>query len=355
MIPRTVREGTRTKMPMPKRIVICADGTWNEPGLETTTNVVSLASAVLPVDRHGKVQVIYYHKGVGTRRGLWEHMVGGGFGVGIDENIEDLYLFLANNYAPGDELFLFGFSRGAYTVRSLAGLIRKCGVLKRDNMRMYSKAYDKYRERGRGTSPSSAAATHFRAAHSWPDLNIRFIGVWDTVGALGIPVSPLRFWNKRRYEFHDVQLSRSVDSAYQALAIDERRKPFLPAIWTQHPEAPKSQVVEQAWFPGVHCDVGGGYKDTGLSNGALLWLWHRAEACGLALDAKLQPQGNPAAPIGDSMTFFYRLLGNGSRALAATTGLHCSTRTRESTVPAYRPVNLSRFLQDNPSPTIYTP
>jgi uncharacterized protein (DUF2235 family) len=222
-------------------------------------------------------------------------------------------------------------------------------------MRAYSDAYELYRLRIEGSLPTDPAATKFRAENSWPDFNIRFIGVWDTVGALGIPVTPLRFWNKKRYQFHDVQLSRTVDFAYQALAIDEMRKPFRPAVWEQHPEAPKSQVVEQAWFPGVHCDVGGGYDQTGLSNGALLWLWNRAAACGLALDEERKPQGDPMAPIGKSMSFFYRLLGNGVRSLDGTTGLHCSTRTREAGMPGYRPQNLAKYLSGNKTPRIFTP
>src|SRR5207245_7741604 len=133
-------------------LVICGERTWNQPeqtdrGMPADSNVVKLARAVLPQDPNGIPQIILYHKGVGERAGLWDHLTGGAFGVGISANIEDIYLFLVNNYQPGDELFLFGFSRGAYTVRSLAGLIRKCGILRRENLRRYEDDYNLYRER----------------------------------------------------------------------------------------------------------------------------------------------------------------------------------------------------------------
>jgi uncharacterized protein (DUF2235 family) len=122
-----------------KRLVICGDGTWNEPeptedGMPSFTNVVKTAAAILPEDQKAVVQVVYYHKGVGERGGLWDHLAGGAFGVGISRNIEDVYLFIANNYQPGDELLFFGFSRGAYTVRSVAGLLRNSGILKREHL-----------------------------------------------------------------------------------------------------------------------------------------------------------------------------------------------------------------------------
>src|SRR5256885_669994 len=148
---------------MPKRLVICADGTWNEPeqtdrGMPADSNVVKLARAVLPQDPNGIPQIILYHKGVGERAGLWDHLTGGAFGVGISANIEDIYLFLVNNYQPGDELFLFGFSRRAYTVRSLSGLIRNAGILKREFMGKYRDAYELYRDRDNSTKPGSDPA-----------------------------------------------------------------------------------------------------------------------------------------------------------------------------------------------------
>ncbi len=349
---------------MTKRIVVCADGTWSKPeqedqGKPSSTNVVKIVTAIRPQDANGMTQVVYYHKGVGERGGLWDHLTGGAFGAGISRNIEDIYLFLISNYVPGDELFLFGFSRGAYTARSVAGFIRNSGILKPEYIGMYQDAYELYRDRSDASHPRSERATNFRNQYAWPDFNIRFIGVWDTVGALGIPVTPLRFWTKKRYEFHDVELSSHVDYAYQALAVDERRKPFLPAVWTRQPGAVQTQVLEQAWFPGTHCDVGGGTAHTGLSDGALLWMCDRAAARGLYLDAAKLPQaGEPTAPMADSMTLFYRLLGNGTRTLGAANplgeeGLHQSTVTRMAQDPHYAPQNLNDFATRRP--TVYRP
>jgi uncharacterized protein (DUF2235 family) len=346
-----------------KRWVVCADGTWNKPeSAGANTNVVKLARAVAPADEAGTVQVVYYHKGVGERGGLFDHLSGGAFGVGIDENIEDIYLFLASNYAPGDELFLFGFSRGAYTVRSLAGLIRNSGLLMRQHMSHYKEAYALYRQRDDASHPNSDAAKAFRSRFAWQEQDIRFIGVWDTVGALGVPVTPLRFWSKKRYEFHDVKLSSHVSAAYQALAIDEKRKPFAPAVWQQQPGAER-QAFEQAWFPGVHCNVGGGYAASGLSDGALVWMCDRARSHGLAL---IWPDGAAPAPqptqvpLQDSMTAVYRLLGDGTRHPGAAgpqarEAVHVSTQERISGVPGYRPAPLLAFLERTPAPDISRP
>lgn len=335
-----------------KRLIICADGTWNTPeqkdgGRGAPTNVSTLAKSVQAQDAKGVQQVVYYHEGVGENGGFWDHLSGGAFGVGISRNIRDLYRFLCLNYAPGDELWLFGFSRGAYTARSLAGMVRNVGLLKRENLSMIGDAYDLYRDRTGASSPDSEAAKKFRAAYSWPDFRIRFIGVWDTVGALGVPVTPLRFWNKQLYEFHDVQLSRSVDFAYQALAIDEHRKPYSPSVWNKHPEAPATQVLEQAWFPGVHCNVGGGYADPGLADCALNWMWDRATRAGLALDAPPR-KGNPDGVLRDSMTLFFRLLGAKARTPGAekkgAEGVSRTARDRKD----YHPRNLEHFLKENP-------
>lgn len=341
-----------------KRLVVCADGTWNEPeqkdrGKAAPTNVVKLATSVSPQDGNGVHQILCYHEGIGEHGGLFDHISGGAFGTGISRNIKDLYQFLCINYLAGDELWFFGFSRGAYTARSLAGLVRNCGILKRENLSKIGEAYDLYRERTDDSSPSSEKAKAFRAAFSWPDCRIRFIGVWDTVGALGIPVRPLRFWSKSKYEFHDVQLSRHVEFAYQALAIDERRKPFLPSVWSRQPDAPSSQVLEQAWFPGVHCNVGGGYADTGLSDSALAWLCDRAVKAGLALEMKRLPTGNPDCVMRDSMTLFYRMLGIGERQPGnesqSAEGTHQVSLKRSN----YMPENLRNFLMQ--SPPTYTP
>ncbi len=340
---------------MKKRWIICADGTWNEPeqtdfGMPSPTNVLKLAVAVSPFDKKGIPQTVCYHAGVGARGGIYDRIFGGAFGEGISRNIRDLYLFLVLNYSPGDELFLFGFSRGAYTARSLAGLIRNSGILKDKYVEKYQDAYALYRNRTDETHPSAPRSEQFRTQYSWPDFNIKFIGVWDTVGSLGIPL-PLQI-GRKRLEFHDVELSSHVDYAYQALAIDEKRKPFVPCLWKKQETSPVSQVLEQAWFPGVHCNVGGGYADTGLSDCTLDWMWRRAVACGLELDEP-QPSGKPTGVIRDSMMLIYRLFGDGTRTIGAKLPIsnECISQTtmdRQSLID-YQPDNMRKCFDNHPN------
>lgn len=337
---------------MKKRWIICADGTWNKPeqidqGIPSPTNVTKLAAAVLPCDSNGIPQTVFYHSGVGERGNAWDHLFGGALGAGLSKNIIDLYLCLVLNYSPGDEIFMFGFSRGAYTVRSLAGLIRNSGLLKDNHVIKYQYAYQLYRDRTQDTHPAEQLSLDFRKNFSWPDFNIKFIGVWDTVGALGIPFHGLQL---KQFQFHDVQLSSYVDYAYHALAIDEKRKAFIPTLWTQQPDSPKSQVLEQVWFPGAHCNVGGGYGDCGLSDCAYDWMWRKAETCGLALDANQRPTPNPTGVLRDSAAWYFRLFGIKIRTLGAqlpTSNERLSqvVKNRQELLADYQPDNILNFLK----------
>jgi uncharacterized protein (DUF2235 family) len=306
-----------------KRLVICSDGTWGTPDqfdefhTPVPTNVTKLAEWVADTDAQGIEQRMFYNPGVGT--GAFDHLLGGAFGVGLSQKIKDAYMFIVETFAVDDELFLFGFSRGAYTARSLAGLIRNSGVLRPQYASRLEDAYELYRDRTNATHPRSAQARLFRATYSHVP-RIKFIGVWDTVGALGIPDLrlPTPTVISDRWKFHDVELSTTVDFAYHALALDERRKPFEPTLWDQQDDAPETQVLEQVWFAGTHGNVGGGTGDAGLSDIALLWLVTRARTTGLnidlnALDAGLAP--NPDGALQDSMTWYYDLLGDGTRYL----------------------------------------
>src|SRR5262249_18991688 len=151
---------------------------------------------------------------------------------GISDHVRDAYAFLVDNYQDKDEIYLFGFSRGAFTVRSLAGMIRNVGLLRERDEAKEKQAYALYTKRD--GSADSPEAVDFRRRNSWPDVAVKFIGVWDTVGALGIP-GFFRFLTRRSIGFHDMRLSRSVGYAYQALAIDENRGSFPAAVWLQHP------------------------------------------------------------------------------------------------------------------------
>jgi len=211
-----------------KRIIICCDGTWNKPGqidegVVVRTNVQKFASLVCEKDAEGNEQLPIYHAGVGTKNSFFDRFFGGGFGRGLNRNIIEVYTELVCNYTPGDQLYFTGFSRGAYTARSLVGFIRNCGILKdKDNPELIKIAFDKYRDRTEDSSPDSEEMFEFRSAYSYPLERIKFIGVWDTVGALGIP---LRWFEKFNFltlntRFHDCTLTSLVENAYHALAID---------------------------------------------------------------------------------------------------------------------------------------
>jgi uncharacterized protein (DUF2235 family) len=347
---------------MSRRLVICCDGTWNMPdpvsGGGSPTNVTKLALGVAGQDAAGRDQLLHYEKGVGTRR--FERFTGGAFGVGLSRNVKECYRFLVASYEPDDELYLFGFSRGAFTARSLAGLVRNSGVLRRQHADRIDDAYSLYRSRADEDHPKGIEAQIFRRMYSHEDPEVRFVGVWDTVGSLGIPIDiPLV---NDRWGFHDTDLSSRVRFAYQALAIDERRKPFTPTVWQQQPDA-RDQTLVQVWFAGVHSDVGGGYDDPELAEIALLWMVDRARDAGLgflpdyfqipggAIDPEQRRVGSrvdPDAlgPIHDSFRGVFRLGGSKARTLEGVDRgkVASSARRRSQELPDYRPPQLEKYL-----------
>jgi uncharacterized protein (DUF2235 family) len=273
------------------RLILSFDGTWNTPdddgveGGNRNTNVYRLHDAVLPQDVNGMTQRAWYDRGVGTD--WYNRLTGGLGGVGLSRNIREGYTHLAEEYEPGDEIFLFGFSRGAYTARSLAGLIRNCGIPKQADRDLIHEAYQIYRIRDEGAENEQAKA--FRRESSHPGIvEITCMGVWDTVGALGIPVQSFDFFNRHFYQFHDTKLSGIVKNAFQALAIDEHRREYEATLW--EPTERMAQRIEQMWFPGTHSNIGGGYPDDILADVTLAWMMDRAGSCGLALDPQKQPQ-----------------------------------------------------------------
>jgi len=370
---------------MNKRLIVCCDGTWNTRDHGRPTNVEKLAQAILPTAPDGASQVVFYDQGVGTNLGL-DRWLGGAFGVGLSKNVEDAYRFLVDNYADGDEIYLFGFSRGAFTARSTVGLIRKCDLLTKANSHRFGEAYAIYRQSEGGAD--SPAARAFRERYSKP-VQVTCLGVWDTVGALGIPGHIGGTWLGRRvnrdYQFHDVKISSKVVLAgYQALAIDEERGPFEPAIWWR--EHTPAQVLEQAWFTGAHSDVGGGNLtwDEGARHGSLAdvslrWMMEKAIAHDLAfneeyLNARVHP--DPLGAIHPSRKGIYRFLRpfrrellrlpsdpalqqliEGRRGqfpgedplarpprLESPQTIDASVLTRVEEDPSYRPANLMRHL-----------
>jgi uncharacterized protein (DUF2235 family) len=317
---------------MAKKLVVCCDGTWNDPDelrdhIAKPTNVAKLALALVS-DVDGAdtepSQLVHYEPGVGTSRD--ERLIGGAFGYGLSRNIISGYRFLAQRYEPGDQVYLFGFSRGAYTARSLAGLIHNCGILRQDCIDQVDTAFAFYRDRTNQTHPKTIASHIFRDNYSHPDSKVFFIGVWDTVGALGIP-EEIPGWEElskvftgweQMWGFHDTQLSREVSFAYHALGIDEERPPYKPTLWTQADQA-DGQTLEQVWFAGVHSEVGGGTSDSSLSDIPFLWMVEKARAQDLEFkpgqpdngfpDLGLPPPApNYAAPILQSRRGAWQML-----------------------------------------------
>jgi hypothetical protein len=270
-----------------KRLVICCDGTWNRPDAKHVTNIEKIARTVqTDLARTGGVQqLVLYLSGVGGAGYHTDRLLGGAFGLGLFHNVLAGYRFLSLNYEPGDEIYVFGFSRGAYTARSLAGMVSKVGLLTR--RALVQEKLPEAVERYKGVDPEGgkkgASNEEFKRDFCHPDTPIHFIGVFDTVGALGVP-GALR----RRHQFHDVKLGPAVRNARQALAVDERRMKFEPCLWDAVDESCcEDPRVKQVWFEGCHSDVGGGYQDTGLSDTALLWMVSEANEKGLAFDEEL--------------------------------------------------------------------
>ena len=279
-----------------KRIVICADGTWNlrdqldeKTGRARPTNVTKVARAVRARDSHGAHQIVFYLDGLGTG-GPMDKLTGGAFGHGMERNVRDLYRSIIYNYCPDDELFFFGFSRGAFTVRTLAGLMNKIGLLDKDEDFFLPEIYACY-ERNKGPGTPEWERAYRKVTDPKPCPPIKFIGVWDTVGSLGAPgvIGKIASkFNGNKYAYHDVALNSRIQNAFHALALDERRNPFMPSLWKR--PAGWTGTLEQAWFPGVHCSVGGGYTPDGLANEALHWMIEKAEWLRLDFDsAYLKP------------------------------------------------------------------
>ena len=286
---------------MRKRLVVCFDGTWNnaDESDRSATNVQRIARAVRG-NSGDMQQIVLYLRGVGSTGTQIERLLAGATGAGVEDNIRSAYMFLAQNYRPArrdgdkdvaaDEIFLFGFSRGAFSARSLAGFIASAGLLKRQRLGDLPAAWAYYRRVGPRSSKDFCAASGSDCHH---DPQITFVGVWDTVGALGIPKSIVGLQLDSSHEFHDTTPSKIVANGFHALAIDEYRDEFVPTLWTG--ATPPGATVEQCWFAGAHSDVGGGYANRRLADIPLAWMAGKAEQCGLAL--QWEDEDRPAEPM----------------------------------------------------------
>lgn len=299
-----------------KRIAICMDGTWQKLRQDRPTNI-NIISRSVSLHVGDMQQIVIYTPGVGSTLDALQgnqsgisgfaaslgSFVGGVFGDGLEDAILDTYLRLAFNYEPGDQIYIFGFSRGAFSARSLAALIGKCGILSRRFADKAGEAFELYRDHD--IRADSGAAVEFRTAYGKQLGNaigadrrdyrpeIAYLGIFDTVGQRGLPsaLGPLSDWGNKRYAFHDLDLGAHVKSARHALAIDERRSAFPPTLWTNLDllnarsleNGGPADAYQQRWFVGAHGDVGGGNPST-LSSFPLAWIVEGAEGAGLGFD-----------------------------------------------------------------------
>ena len=318
-------------MEKPKNIAIFLDGTWNS--VQDNTNIWRMSALCSPVHRDGTRQVNLYDEGVGTAWG--ERFRGGILGYGLDRSVLRAYRWLIQTYTPGDRVYIFGFSRGAYTARSLTGLIAKCGLLQAGAPLSIEQVFDRYREaktlrplyqlefekrelsrRERGKATTTRPIPEFSREEQWllaysQRIKIQLIGVFDSVGSLGIPFGNIPGLSRSSFQFHHTRLSNLFEYAYQALAVDEHRRDFTPTLWTKfsphEPNAiarsePKVEpMVEQRWFSGAHANIGGGYPNDRLAQLPLSWLVEKATQAGLGFryPVTVDPNSN-LDPVADS-------------------------------------------------------
>jgi uncharacterized protein (DUF2235 family) len=358
-----------------KRLVVCCDGTWQEATQDYPSNVRKISQAI-KAENTAQPQHVYYSPGIGSGTDKVNRLLGGAFGWGIDDNIQDAYRFLCHNYAEGDEIYLFGYSRGAYTVRSLGGLMRVAGgILTTTDINRVPDLYNIYRSEGRYGDAKRISQTELnrrelaRKAAAVTALGatiqpakITVLGCWDTVGSLGIPntVPLISQQINKKYEFHDCQLSNLIERALHAVAIDEPRQAFdvTPMVQSQS-NVEAGQVLHQVWFPGNHGGVGGGNKDSQpLADGALLWMMYTIRHT-LGLGLEFNPSrvdhdldtANPVQRFGirpdpkayvpeEPISLLFRLTGLKPRTLEEDATLHRSVFERWQARSDYRPTNM---------------
>lgn len=357
-----------------KRLAVFLDGTWN--AVDTNTNVWRLRSLCSSYSADDAEQRTYYLKGV---NGFW----GGVFGKGVVANVTDAYCWLMDNYDEGDEIFIFGFSRGAFTARSLAGLILMHGLLKPGSPLRMSQMIERYKA-GRSTIWAMADNEDkgVKQDLNWGDrmllkysmrTPIKFVGVWDTVGALGVPALSIEGISRSSFSWLHTGLRTNLENAFHAIAIDEHRRSFAPTLWTKFiPNDPTVKVadprplssVEQRWFSGAHANVGGGYVDDVLAQAPLLWIMRKAASHGLSFRYDIDLDGDLyQAPIADSYAAFgggaysvisarhYRVVGEDPRIeksgkhINVNETIDASVFERRRLNSVYRPLSLVEWAK----------
>jgi uncharacterized protein (DUF2235 family) len=356
-----------------KRLALFLDGTWNE--VDSNTNVWRMKALCSPTSTDGKTQLAYYEIGVNG-------VVGGSTGKGLDENIRRAYEWLVENYNVGDEIFIFGFSRGAYTARSLAGLVAKLGILKPGSPIGGGQLFSRYKRSDEETLgklhelQDAGKLENITLEERWllkysQVAKIKVVGVWDTVGSLGIPALSIAGVSRPTFGYLQTGLRIQIEHGYHALAIDEHRKDFAPTLWDVRTPKDPNEVraaprpissVEQRWFVGAHANVGGGYESDLLAQAPLRWMMKKASLFGLTFRNDVDIDGDILkAPINDSYKEFMRgAYAKISKPFFRTIGENPDLRDdgthtnvnetidqsvfeRWRTVPTYRPPNLTEW------------
>jgi uncharacterized protein (DUF2235 family) len=358
-----------------KRLALFLDGTWNS--VDTNTNVWRMRALCAAKGGDQKPQLVYYSVGVNG-------VLGGVFGQGLDDNIRLAYEWLIENYNDGDDIFIFGFSRGAYTARALAGLIAIDGVLKAGSPVSVSELFARYKKgneetiwklremQASGDTGKLTEQERWLLKYSQP-ADVKMIGVWDTVGSVGLAAGDIAGISRSQFDYLQTGLRIHILNGYHAIAVDEHRKDFAPTLWdVRHPKDPTAVVaqprpmaaIEQRWFAGAHANVGGGYETDLLNQAPLRWMMKKAESHGLFFRSELDLDGdNVTAPITDSYGKFgyglyhfissplYRTIGrnpeerdDGSHANVNET-IDASVFKRWRADPMYRPANLVEWAQ----------
>ncbi len=365
-----------------KRIILCLDGTWNKATVgKPPTNVVRIRDALIEGKAGRYVsQRVYYDEGVGSDDSFpLDAWLGGAFGLGTGRNVRQAYKYICKHYEPGDEIYLMGFSRGAHTARSVAGMIGACGLLRPEacTSQAESAAWDFYRLPKKDRTPGDDRAMR---RSCFPGVRVKCVAVFDTVGALGIPNDLLNWVGQSKFSFHDTRLGPTVEHAFHALAIDEHRGAFQATMWERpfNEGGEDCPNVEQAWFAGAHSDIGGGYDDSDhgeLGRITLCWMIRRLRRLGVRFDrAKLKRLREgielPVVEKGvvhDPWSWPYRRLDGGKRRLRPINGrdvndlelgtpqlrydpiaefIHCSVLERCLVKADYLPRNLSKVASD---------
>ncbi|WQF75976.1 Putative Tle1 phospholipase, alpha/Beta hydrolase [Colletotrichum destructivum] len=332
----------------PKRLVVCCDGTWMNSesayvkptfwkpkgSLQIPSNVTRISRCFRRRCSDGRVQVIEYESGVGTGSNTLDTLTGGAFGIGLGERVRNIYSFLCANYCDGDEIVLVGFSRGAYIVRCVAGMIADLGLLTREGVEHFWPIFKdmenwnnhRYRDefptvpfdnkpKGEGAADvyrsrlEKLGMTRVRQEEGTGDIiKVKAVAVWDTVGSLGIPqiawLNRLGIYaSNQEFKFWDTSLSDRVEHAFQALALDETRYSFQPAVWERLEANKLSTDLRQVWFPGNHSNCGGGWNDQGMANITLAWMMDQLASIGVEFNHRALERC-----VEQSNTFYAELL-----------------------------------------------